>query len=219
MYPHRIRLRGPWKYEPLDPPGPAGQMTMPCRWGDGGLTGYAGRVRFLRRFGYPGRLDDYERVWLTFAGVAGTADVALNGQFLGRHEEDDAPFEFEVTPLLRDRNELIVEVTSLNESGGLWGEVAMEIRCAAFLRNVRAWTARENEVQVRGEVVGTSERPLDLYVLLDGKTAYYTTVTAAPAGQPFQAVAEMAGAHPEVRVELVNGATVWYVVEVTQREA
>ena len=71
MYPHRIRLRGPWDCEPLArlAPGasdgalpPPGRMTLPCRWAEGGLTDFAGRVRFRRRFGYPGRIDAHERV-------------------------------------------------------------------------------------------------------------------------------------------------------------
>ena len=37
MYPHRIRLRGPWDCEPLS--GAAGplRMNLPCRWAEGGL--------------------------------------------------------------------------------------------------------------------------------------------------------------------------------------
>jgi hypothetical protein len=128
MYPHRIRLRGPWEYEavsgqnPLPPPG---RMTMPCRWRDGGLPGFAGTIRFRRHFGYPGRIDAFERVWLTFAGVAGTAAIHLNGQLLGSGREE--PFEFEITSLLQKRNLLEVEIEG-GEDGGLWGEVALEIR-------------------------------------------------------------------------------------------
>jgi beta-galactosidase/beta-glucuronidase len=135
MYPHRIRIRGPWDYEPLEShPAtgslpPAGQMTLPCRWRDGGLGDFVGRVRFRRRFGYPGRLDAHERVWLTFAGVEAVADVWLNEAFLGRHEGGE-PFEFEVTPLLRTRNELRVDAEGEGD-GGLWGEVALEVRSTA----------------------------------------------------------------------------------------
>jgi beta-galactosidase/beta-glucuronidase len=139
MYPHRIRLRGPWECEPLarfvttgdgqrvlettNLPAPR-RMTMPCRWRDGGLKDFAGRVRFRRHFGYPGRIDENERVWLTFAGIEGAAETWLNGQWLGRQ-----PLEFEITGLLRDRNELLVEVEG-SETGGLYGEVALEIRLA-----------------------------------------------------------------------------------------
>src|SRR5437870_13868595 len=102
MYPHRIRLRGPWEYEPLARLGPNcndlppwGRMTLPCHWKEGGLAGFAGRVRFLRRFHWPGRIDSHERVWLTFAGVTKTAEVWLNGVFLGLHT-GTAPFEIEI---------------------------------------------------------------------------------------------------------------------------
>ncbi len=144
MYRHRIRLRGPWECEPLarfvttadghketvttDLPAPC-RVTMPCRWRDGGLKDFAGRVRFRRHFGYPGRIDENERVWLTFAGVEGIAAIWLNGQFLGRHEGPQQPFEFEITSLLRNRNELQVEVEG-PETGGIYGEVALEIRLA-----------------------------------------------------------------------------------------
>jgi beta-mannosidase len=100
---------------------------MPCRWGEGGLGDFAGRVRFRRRFGWPGRIEAQEHVWLTFQGVDAVAEVWLNGQYLGRHE-GVGPFAFEVTSLLRVRNELVVEVTAPAANGGLWGEVALEVR-------------------------------------------------------------------------------------------
>jgi len=143
MYPHRIRLRGPWECEPLarlvttpdgrnetvttDLPVPC-RMTMPCRWSEGGLKNFAGRVRFRRHFGYPGRIDENERVWLTFAGIEGTAETWLNHQFLGRNEAQQ-PIEFEITGVLGKRNELVIEVEG-QETGGVYGEVAMEIRLA-----------------------------------------------------------------------------------------
>src|SRR5262245_34087740 len=122
-YPHRIRLRGPWECEPLArltdgrleplPGPPSRRMTMPCHWQEGGLPDFAGRVRFRRRFGYPGQIDAEERVWLTFAGVAGVAEVSLNGRPLGRHQGADGPFEHEVTGQLQLRNQLEVEVEEL----------------------------------------------------------------------------------------------------------
>jgi beta-galactosidase/beta-glucuronidase len=146
MYPHRIRLRGPWNCEPLarlmtnkkgeietvtnDLPSPIG-MTMPCRWAEGGLRNFTGRVRFCRHFGYPGRIDENERVWLTLAGVGGNAQVWLNDYYLASVTEGKGGFEFEITKLLRERNELRVEIEGEADSGGLWGEVALEIRLAS----------------------------------------------------------------------------------------
>src|SRR6202008_3044703 len=81
VYPHRIRLRGPWQCEPVGGPAPF-RMTLPCRWAEGGLGDFTGRVRFRRRFGYPGQIDDYERVWLTFTGAESVVTVTLNGNSL-----------------------------------------------------------------------------------------------------------------------------------------
>src|SRR3954447_2875132 len=53
MYPHRIRLRGPWECR-TEPGAAPRRMTMPCRADE--LP--APTVYLQRRFGYPGRLDD-----------------------------------------------------------------------------------------------------------------------------------------------------------------
>ncbi len=181
-YPHRIRLRGPWKSEPLP-----------------------GGVRRIRRFGYPGRIDADERVWLTFGIVGRRVAASLNGQALGSHD-GSAPFEHEVTGLLGARNELVMEVEGAEGPG----DVAMEVRRTAFLRGVRA-TAGGGRLRVAGAVVGSAGRPLELYVLLDGHTVHYATVEPSAEGRPFEVVAE--GAGKEVRVELVDGGSVWYAVE------
>jgi hypothetical protein len=195
-YPHRIRLRDPWERQ-----------------------AQAGRVRFRRRFGYPGRIDAEERVWLTFAGIAGVAAVELNGTELGRHEGID-PFEFEATALLRPRNEVIVDVEGIDEPGVSWGEVALEVRRTAFLRGVRVeriGAGNTFDLHTTGQVVGVSERPLDLYVVLDRSTVGYATITPSPAGEPFHLVAEkltrLSVPGPIVKIDLVDGAVIWYTFE------
>jgi hypothetical protein len=223
MYPHRIRLRGPWEYWPLTAakagaPLPApGHMTMPCRWREGGLGDFAGTVRFVRRFGLPRQIDSHERLWLTFAGIADRAGIWVNGRLLGHQEGAAESFEIEVTDLLEARNELTLEVTASGGHGGLWGEVALEVRASAYLRGLRLWATRSEDaaqLHVAGQVAGVADRPLDLYALLHGSTVAYTTVTA---GQPFLLDSEpLAGDRwqrpgpAEVRVELVNGGVVWY---------
>ncbi len=223
MYPHRIRLRGPWECQPLQRLGErAGEplpspcrLCMPCRWSEGGLAGFAGRVRLRRAFGYPGRLDDYERAWLTFAGVGGRAEAMLNERSLGRVVTGSA---FDVTNHLKSRNQLIVDLDGTAETDGLWGEVALEIRCSAYLADLcRSALLTDNRVELRvgGRVVGTAERPLELYVLLDGSVVGYQT---ASAGQSFEFL--VPNLDPEkwngpsaglpVRVELVNVAIAWY---------
>jgi hypothetical protein len=63
--------------------------------------------------------------------------------------------------------------------------------------------------------VGTAERALDLYVLLDRFTVAYEAVTAAPEGRAFHLVADWPDpeTRPAVRVDLVNGPVIWYSVE------
>jgi hypothetical protein len=200
-------------------------MTMPCRWGAAGLTDFAGRVRFRRRFGYPGRIDAHERVWLVFDGAADRAEVRLNGAALGEHT-GDGPFEFEVTSLLRPRNELLVEVTGASATGGLYGEAALEVRCLAFLRRVAAAATERADgvrLEVGGELVGSEERSLEMYVLLWRSTVAYAPVSAGAGAVPFRLTAE--GLPREgwrgkegkpgaavVQVDLVNAAVVWYTI-------
>jgi hypothetical protein len=231
MYPHRIRLRGPWEIEPLALPGAAtGQggvessprrVTLPARWGDMGLPAIASVVRFRRAFGLPRRIDNFERVWLT--GAAGASAWRLNGEPLGTATGGNA--EFEVTRLLRERNELVVEVEAPADAGSLWGDVALEVRCRAYLRGVRASSHRAGGgwmVQVAGAVV--SENPadqLELYVLLNGTTRDYRRLESVQGESPFLFTApiedERAGAGVSVRVDLVNGATIWHTVEAVIR--
>ena len=198
------------------------------------MTDFSGRVAFRRRFGYPGRIDGHERVWLTFEGVSSEATIRLNDRVLGQHRCPVLPpqrqgiegeaFEFEVTPLLRTRNELVVEVDGTEKHGGLWGEVALEVRCTAFLRELRhiaSLTGDRAELRVTGKIVGAADRPLELYLVLDRSVAAYQVVSAAAEGTPFEIVVpdvslEMRSG-PErrpraavVQVDLVNGASVWY---------
>jgi len=226
MYPHRIRLAGPWDCEVLaevagaesskprraedrgfEDSAPAthpSRVTMPCRWRDWGLGDFAGTVRFTRRFGYPGRIDEYERVWLTIAAVAGRAAVCLNGTALGQCE---GPCEFAVTQLLRERNLLRVDIEGSDGDAGLCGEVALEVRRTAFLRNLRV--AASDRLHVSGEVAGTADGRLELYVICERRTVAYAAVEA---GKPFQTEAKKIEGRI-VRVDLVQGASIWWTEE------
>src|SRR5262245_36248912 len=107
---------------------------MPCGRAELGDT--SGRVRCCRSFGLPRQLDGHERVWLVFEGATAVAEVVLNGQPLIRPSDPAEAFEFEVTAHLGRRNELLVEADVPAGAEPLWGEIALEVRCAAFLREV-----------------------------------------------------------------------------------
>jgi hypothetical protein len=232
MYPHRIRLRGPWECVPLAraaddarPLPPQRRMAMPCRWAAGGLSEFSGRIRFQRNFGYPGRIDAHERVWLTVGPASDRVRITLNGAFLG--EREGGGCEFEVTALLRDRNELAVEVEGV-ATGGLWGEVALEVRCSAFLQNLQCGAMVDGsgsaQIHATGELAGTAADELELYLLLDRSTVAYVALPAPVSGQAFHLVSETlpsqrwhasAGRGPphRVQIDLVRAATVWYTWE------
>ncbi len=197
-YPHRMRLREPW-HKQSTPEG------IHCR----------------RRFGYPGRIDDYERVWLVFEGVAGPATVSLNGHVLGKNHGQAHSFEFDVTSLLQPRNELSMVIECVANDERLWDEVAIEVRCLAWLRDVQVRFADDGgtRLHVKGLVTGTCTGPLELYVVLDRSPLLYAVVQANPAGEPFELRSEplaedaIANTSIPVRVELVNGAVPWYTLE------
>jgi hypothetical protein len=213
MYPHRIRLRGPWECDPagLEPR----RVTMPGRWADAGLSGSRGMARFTRRFGYPGKADpEFEHIWLTCDGCTGCAEVHLNGKLLS--EKPGESFAFDVTSLMAERNQLEVVIDGQSDDAGLWGEVALEIRKDAYLANVRLVT--ESCPAIVGEAVGTAPQPLELYTLLDNRNADYRTIMPTPAGTPFRI--ELNSLSPTcqlARVELVHISSIWYGVEVPIR--
>lgn len=212
-YPHRIRLRGPWQLEALERPERQARMQMPARLGDCSLRDVRGRVRFRRRFGYPGRIDVTERVWLTFAGIEGQATGELNGHGLGALTSGS---ECEVTGLLRNRNMLVVDIDCMAPSCGLWDEVALEVRATAYLHQVHFRQAGEL-LEATGQFVGTAPRPLDLYLLVDGHCQAYRSLPMSEHSFTLEAScpAGKEGSVLPLRVELVDGGTVWYVVEGT----
>jgi hypothetical protein len=194
MYPHRIRLRGPWQCTPMGEK--PRRITVPCEFTDP----ITAPVLLTRSFGYPGRIDEHERVWITAEYIAGSATITLNGQVLG--EAHDGPFEADVTALLGPHN--CLEILT---HGSQVGEVAMEVRAIAFLKGIRV-RRLEGKLQVQGTVAGTCAEPLELYVLVDGRHTHYQTIDG---GASFTAVLDTDG--QVVRVELVHVSEVWHAVE------
>lgn len=158
---HTIRLGGPWTYCPLarrvdssDAPrgegGPAagslttvnlpasGRAQLPGDWSASLGADFQGRVRYLRNFNWPARLEPGERVELVIAALVGSATVTLNDQPLGACQTTSTPWRTEVTRLLAPRNqlEITLEFPGADDSnptvapavvGGLTGEIRLEI--------------------------------------------------------------------------------------------
>src|SRR5262245_61158249 len=100
MLPHRIRLRGPWQILSDD-----GTRTvrLPEDWSAVGNE----RTTLARQFGWPNPLTPYERVWLLLNGLTAPCTATLNERSLGSLEP---PVERDITHLLRERNELLVDL-------------------------------------------------------------------------------------------------------------
>jgi beta-galactosidase/beta-glucuronidase len=156
--PHVIRLRGPWQYEPLErfqplnlkkrgresfsemtpvpfsvataslPPG--GKTDVPSDWASTLGSDFRGRVRYTRPFNCPTNLDPGERVWLVCEGVAGSAELTLNGQPILTLAAPNLSGSCDITDRLAPHNTLVVEVTARpgDNVGGITGEVRLEIR-------------------------------------------------------------------------------------------
>jgi len=87
------------------------QLNVPGDWNsqDQRLLFYEGTVWYKKSFDYQKR--DHKRLFAYFGAANYLADVYLNGQKLGRHEGGFTPFNFEITDLVREKdNFLIVKV-------------------------------------------------------------------------------------------------------------
>jgi hypothetical protein len=169
-----------------------------------------GPVRYLRRFGLPRQIDAHERVWLTVQGLVSAAHLTINGRRL------EGGAEFDVTADLGERNELQVEIENDDLVAGPWEEIALEIRCTAFLRNVQIGLRHEAGVpllEATGEVVGDAPELLELYLLLDRSTVAYAPVKIGAFHLEARDLEVDWKLAYLARVELVAGGVVFYEFE------
>ena len=97
--------------------GPDGKTTavdLPHTWNnidgqDGGNDYWRGICIYKTRFAAPAFDKNTQQVWLQFEGVNASAKVTLNGVEVTRHDGGYSTFRTDVTALLADSNELIVE--------------------------------------------------------------------------------------------------------------
>ena len=97
--------------------GPDGKTTavdLPHTWNnidgqDGGNDYWRGICIYKTRFAAPAFDKNTQQIWLQFEGVNASAKVTLNGVEVTRHDGGYSTFRADVTALLADSNELIVE--------------------------------------------------------------------------------------------------------------
>jgi hypothetical protein len=148
--PHRIRLRGPWEFEPrwrwardehggwqqssTDLP-PGGTFMAPQRWSDVLGAGFRGCVRLSRRFHRPTGLEATSKLWLVVGDLAWPTEVRLNEQVIAQiedHADGERPAGVDIGPIAAPQNVLVLNVTTpvtdLGDSPYDWlGQVWLDI--------------------------------------------------------------------------------------------
>lgn len=173
-YPHTIRLRGPWRFEPLarsflaadgqivelhENLPAAGRATVPSDWESHVGRNFRGRVRYRRSFNAPGTLDAGERLWLVVEGVDARGMVWLNDSCLGTVPGYAVWASFDVTNHVGPRNEIALDVelpAGVDRStgplrpgreqlpGGPIGEVRLEVRSQWFIERLAIWNVPDD---------------------------------------------------------------------------
>ena len=135
-YPHIIRLRGPWEFEPLsgEHAPPPGRIVIPCAWTESVLGSFRGTVRFRRRFHWPATLTEQERLLLHFTEIDGRATFKFNGQELDVREGD--PLSWDITKLVQPRNDLIAELEYQGAATATGGGIVRDVELHVVLHQV-----------------------------------------------------------------------------------
>lgn len=85
-----------------------------------------------------------QRYFIHFGAVSYIADVYFNGKKLGRHEGGFTPFQFEVTDLVKDKdNSLIVRVNSARVKNGIPGSLFDWFNYGGITRDVHLIKTRK----------------------------------------------------------------------------
>ena len=175
------------------------QLDVPGDWNsqDEKLLFYEGTVWYKKSFDY--RKKDGARLFVHFGAANYLADVYLNGQKLGRHEGGFTPFNFEITPLIREKDNFLVikvdnvrrreAVPTLNTDwwnyGGLTRDVTLVEVPEVFIRDYFLQLKKGS----RDEVAG--------WVRLDGAArGRRVTVEIPEAGVRHSVTADAAGYAP-----------------------
>jgi hypothetical protein len=169
-------------------------MTLPCRWHDAGWRDFWGLARFRRRFHWVRPLQPQERLWLGCFGCDGLATWTLNGTVLGTSDCPFTPWLREVTTLIRQHNELVVEINAPDDphgrrlplgrrspGGGLWGTVFLEVAAEVRLHDLAVtviWRQGQPWLQYSGQVLTGPASALFLSLRLGRQELTFEPVAA-----------------------------------------
>ncbi len=117
-YDYRYQPRGDGYFKNTKPASPSDlieydfdtsqQLIVPGDWNsqDDKLLFYEGTIWYKKSFNY--QKKDRTRQFVYFGGANYQSDVYLNGEKLGRHEGGFTPFNFEITSLVREKDNFLV---------------------------------------------------------------------------------------------------------------
>lgn len=146
---------------------------------------YHGTGWYAREFTIP---EDWQgwRIWLNFGGAHPTAEVWLNGRFLGAHSAPFVPFGFEISQALRPGapNLLVVRIHECNRDiglaynwfgywSGLYRSVELCATAATYLDQVHVLPSLPGTLKIKTWMGGTAKNSLSLRI------AVYETESAS----------------------------------------
>ncbi|MGZ3944330.1 MAG: glycoside hydrolase family 2 protein [Mucilaginibacter sp.] len=106
------------------------------------LTYFESSVWYKKAF--DGVVDKNQRYFIHFGAASYIADVYFNGKKLGRHEGGFTPFQFEVTDLIKEKdNALIVRVNSARVKNGIPGSLFDWFNYGGITRDVHLIKTRK----------------------------------------------------------------------------
>lgn len=142
---------------------------------------------YRRTFELP---EDFNKgkILLHFGAVDQTAKVYVNGEKVGENDGGYYPFSFDITNFVKDKNEIVVEVTDLTDTSyketgkqrfqrggiwytpqsGIWQTVWIESVPNEYIKGIKITPSYKNgEVEFSFDKIGDGE--IELKALFDGK--------------------------------------------------
>jgi beta-glucuronidase len=174
------------------------------------LLYYEGTIWYQRRF--DAALHPGNRAFMQFGAAAQRATVWLNGKRLGEHEGGFTPFAFEVTGVVRPRdNSIVVKVDNTRHAdalpalntdwwnyGGLTRGVRLVETPRVFVRDAVVQLAKENTSVVRASVrLDGARAPVKVTVEIPEVHAGFTAMTDDRGNAHFEFGATLAPWSPE----------------------
>ena len=109
----KINLNKKWEFTGTEKS--AKMVNLPHTWNaidgqNGGNNYFRGTCKYQKTFKCPEFRKDDEIVYIEFAGVNSSAKVSLNGHIITSHDGGYSTFRHEITPYLKENNNLIVSV-------------------------------------------------------------------------------------------------------------